>query len=245
MSSVPFRKLTPRTATHTDLEADTPSSPQVATPPSTLSGRKRKTSGQSSKGGDPEELSVSEGEGGGAKDEELCGTSANQINEQMQRVLNQLYASVPFVGHQGAFELAGLTLCVFLQEGVRVRGRLRQSGLGGDGGDSAAVGGLPRILAGSGQPGGGTCRLFGCFCVSATDRAAGLLKRFRFFPAASGGIHRGGDQRHGVSVQIQGEGVPGDHRPDRGEGSSVSHESPCDCFCGLMNSECRCFDKVN
>lgn len=76
-----------------------PSSPQVATPPSTLSNRKRKTSGQSAKGVDPEELSVSESEGGGAKDEELCATSANQINEQMQRVLNQLCASVPFVFH--------------------------------------------------------------------------------------------------------------------------------------------------
>ncbi|KAK9527151.1 hypothetical protein VZT92_015808 [Zoarces viviparus] len=63
---------------------------QVATPPSTLSGRARKQSGQSAKGGDGDELSVSESEGGGAKDEESCSTSANQINEQMQRMLNQL-----------------------------------------------------------------------------------------------------------------------------------------------------------
>ncbi|XP_041811131.1 non-homologous end joining factor IFFO1 [Chelmon rostratus] len=63
---------------------------QVATPPSTLSGRARKPSGQSAKGGDGDELSMSEGEGGGAKDEESCSTSANQINEQMQRMLNQL-----------------------------------------------------------------------------------------------------------------------------------------------------------
>ncbi|KAM9340465.1 non-homologous end joining factor IFFO1 [Symphorus nematophorus] len=63
---------------------------QVATPPSTLSGRARKQSGQSAKGGDGDELSMSEGEGGGAKDEESCSTSANQINEQMQRMLNQL-----------------------------------------------------------------------------------------------------------------------------------------------------------
>lgn len=76
-------------------------SPQVATPPSTLTGRKRKTSGQSTKGGDAEELSVSESEGGGAKDEELCGTSANQINEQMQRMLNQLYAFSTFVTPRG------------------------------------------------------------------------------------------------------------------------------------------------
>uniref|UniRef100_A0A8C2WJX8 Intermediate filament family orphan 1 n=1 Tax=Cyclopterus lumpus TaxID=8103 RepID=A0A8C2WJX8_CYCLU len=39
---------------------------------------------------DGDELSASEGEGGGAKDEESCSTSANQINEQMQRMLNQL-----------------------------------------------------------------------------------------------------------------------------------------------------------
>ncbi|XP_044027895.1 non-homologous end joining factor IFFO1 isoform X2 [Siniperca chuatsi] len=63
---------------------------QVATPPSTLSGRARKQSGQSAKGGDGDELSMSEGEGGGAKDEESCSTSASQINEQMQRMLNQL-----------------------------------------------------------------------------------------------------------------------------------------------------------
>lgn len=66
------------------------SSQQVATPPSTLSGRARKQSGQSAKGGDGDELSMSESEGGGAKDEESCSTSANQINEQMQRMLNQL-----------------------------------------------------------------------------------------------------------------------------------------------------------
>uniref|UniRef100_A0A8C2WDU1 Intermediate filament family orphan 1 n=1 Tax=Cyclopterus lumpus TaxID=8103 RepID=A0A8C2WDU1_CYCLU len=60
---------------------------QVATPPSTLAARRR--SGQSS-AKDGDELSASEGEGGGAKDEESCSTSANQINEQMQRMLNQL-----------------------------------------------------------------------------------------------------------------------------------------------------------
>ncbi|XP_029299116.1 intermediate filament family orphan 1 isoform X2 [Cottoperca gobio] len=63
---------------------------QVATPPCTLSGRARKQSGQLAKGGDGDELSMSESEGGGGKDEESCSTSANQINEQMQRMLNQL-----------------------------------------------------------------------------------------------------------------------------------------------------------
>ncbi|XP_060948289.1 non-homologous end joining factor IFFO1-like [Limanda limanda] len=63
---------------------------QVATPPSTLNRRARKPSGPSARGGDGEELSVSESEGGGAKEEESCSTSANQINEQMQKMLNQL-----------------------------------------------------------------------------------------------------------------------------------------------------------
>uniref|UniRef100_A0A4W6FSK2 Intermediate filament family orphan 1 n=1 Tax=Lates calcarifer TaxID=8187 RepID=A0A4W6FSK2_LATCA len=63
---------------------------QVATPPSTLNRRTRKHSGQSAKGGDGDELSMSESEGGGGKDEESCSTSANQINEQMQKMLNQL-----------------------------------------------------------------------------------------------------------------------------------------------------------
>ncbi|XP_071357225.1 non-homologous end joining factor IFFO1 isoform X2 [Trachinotus anak] len=64
--------------------------PQVATPPSTLNRRARKQSGQSAKGGDGDDLSMSESEGGGAKDEESCSTSANQLNEQMQKMLNQL-----------------------------------------------------------------------------------------------------------------------------------------------------------
>ncbi|CAK6983605.1 non-homologous end joining factor IFFO1 isoform X2 [Scomber scombrus] len=63
---------------------------QVATPPSTPNRRARKQSGQSAKNGDGDDMSMSESEGGGAKDEESCSTSANQINEQMQRVLNQL-----------------------------------------------------------------------------------------------------------------------------------------------------------
>ncbi|XP_072226620.1 non-homologous end joining factor IFFO1 [Leuresthes tenuis] len=63
---------------------------QVPTPPSTLSRHARKQSGQSAKSGDGDEQSMSESEGGGAKGDESCGTSANQINEQMQRVLNQL-----------------------------------------------------------------------------------------------------------------------------------------------------------
>uniref|UniRef100_A0A1A8V6S2 Intermediate filament family orphan 1 n=1 Tax=Nothobranchius furzeri TaxID=105023 RepID=A0A1A8V6S2_NOTFU len=63
---------------------------QVPTPPSASSRRSRKPSGQSLKSADGDELSVSESEGGGAKDEESGGASANQINEQMQRMLNHL-----------------------------------------------------------------------------------------------------------------------------------------------------------
>lgn len=66
----------------------------MATPPPTLSGRARKQSGQSAKGADGDDMSMSEGEGGGARDEESCSTSANQINEQMQRMLNQLYVKM-------------------------------------------------------------------------------------------------------------------------------------------------------
>ncbi|XP_055081334.1 non-homologous end joining factor IFFO1-like [Periophthalmus magnuspinnatus] len=64
---------------------------QVSTPPSTLTRRTRKLSGQSVKtGSDGDEVSsLSESEGGGAKDEE-SSTSANQINEQVHRMLNQL-----------------------------------------------------------------------------------------------------------------------------------------------------------
>uniref|UniRef100_A0A8C7UJ65 Intermediate filament family orphan 1a n=1 Tax=Oncorhynchus mykiss TaxID=8022 RepID=A0A8C7UJ65_ONCMY len=62
---------------------------QVATPPSTLTRRPRKQAAQSVKGGDGDEpTSISESEAG--KDEESCSTSANQINEEMQRMLNQL-----------------------------------------------------------------------------------------------------------------------------------------------------------
>ncbi|XP_015232348.1 PREDICTED: intermediate filament family orphan 1-like isoform X1 [Cyprinodon variegatus] len=63
---------------------------QVPTPPSASSRRTRKPSGQSQKSADGDELSVSESEGGGARDEESSSTSASLINEQMQRMLNHL-----------------------------------------------------------------------------------------------------------------------------------------------------------
>lgn len=53
-----------------------------------MSRRSRKQSGQSLRGGDGDELSVSDSEG--TRDEEWCSTSASQINEQMQRMLNHL-----------------------------------------------------------------------------------------------------------------------------------------------------------
>ncbi|KAM8841384.1 LOW QUALITY PROTEIN: non-homologous end joining factor IFFO1-like [Spinachia spinachia] len=57
---------------------------QAATPPA------RRPRGQAARAADGDEASASESEGGGARDEESCSTSANQINEQMQRMLNQL-----------------------------------------------------------------------------------------------------------------------------------------------------------
>ncbi|XP_056154035.1 non-homologous end joining factor IFFO1-like [Lampris incognitus] len=64
---------------------------QVATPPSTLTRRARKQSAQSMKGVDGDEpISMSDSEGGGTKDEESRSTSASQINEEMQRMLNHL-----------------------------------------------------------------------------------------------------------------------------------------------------------
>ncbi|XP_067111698.1 non-homologous end joining factor IFFO1 [Osmerus mordax] len=62
----------------------------VATPPSTLR-RPRKQTPQSAKGCEGDEtFSLSESEGGGTKEDDSCSTSANQINEEMQRMLNQL-----------------------------------------------------------------------------------------------------------------------------------------------------------
>ncbi|KPP64245.1 hypothetical protein Z043_117434 [Scleropages formosus] len=59
---------------------------QVATPPSTISRRPRKQTAQPGNGSEPDEpTSISESEGGGTKDE-LCGSSANHINEEMQRM---------------------------------------------------------------------------------------------------------------------------------------------------------------
>ncbi|KAL6100226.1 iffo1 [Pungitius sinensis] len=57
---------------------------QAATSPA------RRPNGHAARGADGDEASASESEGGGARDEESCSTSANQINEQMQRMLNQL-----------------------------------------------------------------------------------------------------------------------------------------------------------
>ncbi|KAL4616759.1 intermediate filament family orphan 1 isoform X1 [Arapaima gigas] len=63
---------------------------QVPTPPSTISRRPRKQTAQPGNGSEADEpSSMSESEGGGPRDE-LGGSSANQINEEMQRMLNQL-----------------------------------------------------------------------------------------------------------------------------------------------------------
>lgn len=59
---------------------------QVATPPSTLRRPRKQTQVRGNEG--DESISLSESEDGG-KEVESC-TSANQINEEMQRMLNQL-----------------------------------------------------------------------------------------------------------------------------------------------------------
>ncbi|KAL0962396.1 hypothetical protein UPYG_G00339510 [Umbra pygmaea] len=62
---------------------------QMATPPSTLTRRPRKQTTQSVKGVDGDDpASISENERG--NEEDSCSTSANQINEEMQKMLNQL-----------------------------------------------------------------------------------------------------------------------------------------------------------
>ncbi|XP_017579840.2 intermediate filament family orphan 1 isoform X2 [Pygocentrus nattereri] len=67
---------------------------QVATPPSTLTRRPRKHTPQSTKSNDGEEpTSISESEDGGVKEVELCCSSNSQVNEEMQRMLNQLRES--------------------------------------------------------------------------------------------------------------------------------------------------------
>ncbi|XP_026858071.2 intermediate filament family orphan 1 isoform X1 [Electrophorus electricus] len=64
---------------------------QVATPPSTLTRRPRKQAPHSAKSNEGEEpTSISESDECGNKDVDLCGSSTSQVNEEMQRMLNQL-----------------------------------------------------------------------------------------------------------------------------------------------------------
>lgn len=88
----------------------------MATPLSTLSGRIKKKSEQLARGGNGDEPSVSEHEGGGAKDEESCSTSTSQITEQRQRTLSQLWVAI-----MAETLGAGLPLTLCLQEGGGVR----------------------------------------------------------------------------------------------------------------------------
>uniref|UniRef100_A0A673IML9 Intermediate filament family orphan 1-like n=1 Tax=Sinocyclocheilus rhinocerous TaxID=307959 RepID=A0A673IML9_9TELE len=63
----------------------------LATPPSTLTHRPRKPAAQTVRGNESDEpASISESEESGNKEVELCCSSTNQINEEMQRMLNQL-----------------------------------------------------------------------------------------------------------------------------------------------------------
>ncbi|KAI7799029.1 non-homologous end joining factor IFFO1 isoform X1 [Triplophysa rosa] len=67
---------------------------QVATPPSTLTLRPRKPAAQTIRGNESDDpVSISESEESVNKEAELCCSSTNQINEEMQRMLNQLRES--------------------------------------------------------------------------------------------------------------------------------------------------------
>ncbi|XP_053345676.1 non-homologous end joining factor IFFO1 [Clarias gariepinus] len=65
---------------------------QVATPPSTLT-RNSKQASQTNKANNSNEdsVSISEDDEGKNKDAELCGSLTNPVNEEMQRMLNQLH----------------------------------------------------------------------------------------------------------------------------------------------------------
>ncbi|XP_051992594.1 non-homologous end joining factor IFFO1-like [Xyrauchen texanus] len=67
---------------------------QVATPPSTLTRYTRIPAPQTTRGNESDEpISISESEESRNKGVELCGSAASQINEEMQRMLNQLRES--------------------------------------------------------------------------------------------------------------------------------------------------------
>ncbi|XP_030639688.1 intermediate filament family orphan 1 [Chanos chanos] len=64
---------------------------QVPTTQSSINCRPRKQATQPVNINESDEpMSTSDSDGGGTKEEEVCGTSVNQINEEMQRMLNQL-----------------------------------------------------------------------------------------------------------------------------------------------------------
>uniref|UniRef100_W5LI60 Intermediate filament family orphan 1 n=1 Tax=Astyanax mexicanus TaxID=7994 RepID=W5LI60_ASTMX len=64
---------------------------KVPSPQSSINCRPRKQAAQSANGSETDEpISTSESDGGGVKEEDVGTTSANQINEEMQRMLSQL-----------------------------------------------------------------------------------------------------------------------------------------------------------
>lgn len=124
-------------------------SAQVPNNQSSLSLRRKHTP-VSVNGSECEEpVSTSESDVGVVKEEERFGSSANQINEEMQRMLTQLWGLClsDVLLFSDSFIYVRLYVCVllFLQARMWVWGRLRQSGLGGDWRDTASLGGLPRM----------------------------------------------------------------------------------------------------
>lgn len=65
-------------------------SPKVPNPQSALNCRRKQTPLSFNGSECDEPVSTSESDGGGVREEEHYGSSANQINEEMQRMLNQL-----------------------------------------------------------------------------------------------------------------------------------------------------------
>uniref|UniRef100_A0AAR2J137 IF rod domain-containing protein n=1 Tax=Pygocentrus nattereri TaxID=42514 RepID=A0AAR2J137_PYGNA len=64
---------------------------KVPSPQSSINNRSRKQTAQPANGSETDEpTSTSESDGGGTKEEDVGTTSANQINEEMQRMLSQL-----------------------------------------------------------------------------------------------------------------------------------------------------------
>lgn len=133
-------------------------SPQVPNNQPSLNCRRKQTPLSFNESECDELVSTSENDGGLAKDEEHCGSSANQINEEMQRMLNHLWVvwqsnmmSIMWVSCFSPTLLLITFQCVYVcfKAGMWVWGWLWQFGLGGDWGDTASLGGFSGLPSAS------------------------------------------------------------------------------------------------